>query len=100
MSQYLYAYPGLRNAETGFMADAACREADPAIFFEGCSRNEAERTEALSYCTICPVKSDCLNYAVDNNIEHGTWGGMNESDRFKYRRKLRAGTGFKRRAKT
>ena len=40
-------------------------------------------------CTICPVQPECLNYAIDNQINHGLWGGMTERERFTERAKRR-----------
>lgn len=27
-------------------------------------------------CASCPVRIQCLKFALDNNIEHGIWGGV------------------------
>ena len=29
----------------------------------------------------CPVRLDCLQYALDNGIKQGTWGGYSERER-------------------
>lgn len=39
---------------------------------------------------ICPVRMDCLAYALQAGIRHGTWGGMTESERVRLRRSERA----------
>jgi WhiB family redox-sensing transcriptional regulator len=32
-------------------------------------------------CNDCPVKDECLEYALDINETHGIWGGLNELER-------------------
>ncbi|MFJ3946309.1 WhiB family transcriptional regulator [Streptomyces griseoaurantiacus] len=56
---------------------AVCRTADPdELFVEGAAQNRAK-----ALCTGCPVRLECLSYALDNRIEHGIWGGMTERER-------------------
>lgn len=37
--------------------------------------------EALEACASCLVREKCLNYALENQITHGIWGGKTESER-------------------
>ncbi|MFJ8141130.1 WhiB family transcriptional regulator [Streptomyces sp. NPDC096013] len=54
-----------------------CKSADPdELFVVG-----AAQTRAKAVCTGCPVRTECLAYALDERIEHGIWGGMTERDR-------------------
>lgn len=56
---------------------AICQEADPEeLFVEGAAQNRAK-----AVCTGCPVRTECLAYALDHRIEHGVWGGMTEKER-------------------
>jgi WhiB family transcriptional regulator, redox-sensing transcriptional regulator len=32
-------------------------------------------------CRACPVKMDCLAWALDHRIMHGIWGGKSERER-------------------
>ncbi|MFD4635523.1 WhiB family transcriptional regulator [Streptomyces sp. NPDC058284] len=58
-------------------ARAVCRTADPDdLFAEGAAQNRAK-----AICTGCPVRTECLAYALDDRIEHGIWGGMTERER-------------------
>lgn len=34
-------------------------------------------------CMACPVKDECLDYALRNRIKEGIWGGLNERERRK-----------------
>ena len=68
-------------------ARAACRTADPELFFP--TRGERQ-TEALKYCAICPVWRDCLDHALDHNEHNGIWGGLSEGGRRRLRRKRAA----------
>ncbi|MFF5504771.1 WhiB family transcriptional regulator [Streptomyces roseolus] len=59
------------------MASGRCRAADAEdLFVEGAAQNQAKEL-----CVGCPVRSECLAYALDRRIEHGVWGGMTERER-------------------
>jgi WhiB family redox-sensing transcriptional regulator len=36
---------------------------------------------AKAICQECPVRQECLHYALDVGEPHGIWGGLNESER-------------------
>ena len=56
---------------------AACRQAQPdQLFVRG-----AEQNKAKQLCAGCPVRTECLAEALDNQIEWGVWGGMTERER-------------------
>lgn len=56
---------------------AACRRAAPdALFVRGAEQNQAKQV-----CRACPVRTECLAEALDNQIEWGVWGGMTERER-------------------
>ncbi len=56
---------------------AKCREQQPdALFVRG-----AEQNKAKLVCRGCPVRTECLAEALDNQIEWGVWGGMTERER-------------------
>lgn len=38
-------------------------------------------TEAKTVCGTCPVRSDCLDYALRWDIRHGIWGGLSTRER-------------------
>ncbi len=56
---------------------AACRATQPdQLFVRG-----AEQNKAKQLCGGCPVRTECLAEALDNQIEWGVWGGMTERER-------------------
>ena len=64
--------------ERPWAAYAACRNADPDVFFPG---SESEAEDALRICRGCPVIEECRDWALDMRIRYGVWGGMTERDR-------------------
>ena len=66
------------NLDTSWMVQGRCRDLPPEIFFpsDGVGVEVARR-----YCAECPVKALCLEYALENHIEHGVWGGASERER-------------------
>lgn len=59
---------------------ALCREADPDAWFPepGNSAHAAKRI-----CRRCPVRVECLTYALDTRQPDGVWGGKSERERHK-----------------
>ena len=56
---------------------ARCRTANAEdLFVSG-----AAQREARSFCQVCPVRTECLAYALDQRIEFGVWGGTTERER-------------------
>jgi WhiB family transcriptional regulator, redox-sensing transcriptional regulator len=76
-------------------ARAACRDADPELFFPvGHSAiAELQAAIALQICAICPVRRRCLRWALDHDEISGVWGGTTEAERIARRR---LGRGFDR----
>jgi WhiB family redox-sensing transcriptional regulator len=55
---------------------AACRGADPALFFPQPGDTETEAA-AAAICAGCPVRAVCYARAVQNGEPYGIWGGVN-----------------------
>ncbi|WP_405735042.1 WhiB family transcriptional regulator [Streptomyces sp. NBC_01537] len=55
--------------------------ADADELFFPAPRDHEAIAEAKSICGRCPVKKDCFNHALDNEIRHGLWGGLTEAER-------------------
>jgi WhiB family transcriptional regulator, redox-sensing transcriptional regulator len=77
-----------------WMDKAACVDVD--IHHDAWHPNTAnylaDTYEALRLCNDCPVVDECLNYALDENLEYGIYGGMTQEERRAMRkRRQRAG---------
>jgi len=80
---------------TNWQAEAACADLPPAELenffggpeFEGYGSAKGVRQRVMDrakqVCAGCPVRDECLAYALDNRIEYGVWGGMDEDERRK-----------------
>jgi len=62
---------------------AACRDADPDLFFpDGDFRSARAQVKAAKLiCRGCPVRTMCLSWALASGQEHGIWGGLTEDER-------------------
>ena len=62
---------------------AACRSADPDLFFPVSSSGQslAQEAEAKAICAGCPVRRECLAFALRTHQAHGVWGGLSEQER-------------------
>lgn len=63
-----------------------CRTCDAAIFFppmhfEPKAEREAREIKAKAVCGNCPVRVECLEWALDAREPFGIWGGHSELDR-------------------
>lgn len=56
---------------------AACRGASPDLFF---SVLPADVKAAKAICAGCPVRQECLEFALHSGEEYGTWGGLSEDE--------------------
>lgn len=100
-------YPQLRGSRPGIVnlsmfvanmpwfTDAACATTtDPDAWFP--NPKDIDVTDmAVAICTGCPVREQCLAYAVEHGIEYGIWGGLTATERTRQRRDRtrRRGTG-------
>lgn len=71
-----------------WFAQAACASTPDVDFFPG--PRESDR-EAKQVCARCPVRSDCLAYALKfpGISDHGIWGGLGVKERAQRRRAQR-----------
>lgn len=97
MSQYEPVWPagsGPRGPETAesqtlkWKERGYCRTMDPEIFFAKGRGNLGAIQSAKEVCnTKCPVRDQCREYALEENIDHGVWGGLSTNQRTKIRRR-------------
>ena len=66
-----------------------CGETDPEAFFpeKGGSTRDAKKV-----CMACEVRTECLEWAIDNDERFGIWGGKSERERRKIKQDRAATT--------
>jgi WhiB family redox-sensing transcriptional regulator len=71
------------TARANWRDDAACRDADPELFFPIGTAEPALRQigEAKRICRACPAQGQCLAWALDNGVTDGVWGGTTQDER-------------------
>lgn len=57
-------------------------------FMQGDSSGNYEMLKQMCN-TICPIRNQCLEYAVKHNEKHGIWGGMSYTERRNLKRSLK-----------
>ena len=67
-----------RGQENNWMHSALCLQVDPELFFPeaGQSSNSRHIRAAIAVCHRCEVRETCLQFALDNRITDGIWGGQ------------------------
>ena len=62
---------------------AACLDVDPELFFPIGNTGPAimQIEEAKKVCQRCPVREECLAWALEAGQDHGVWGGLSEEER-------------------
>jgi WhiB family transcriptional regulator, redox-sensing transcriptional regulator len=74
---------GLAAGEN-WRAAAACRSADPDLFFpvSDVGKGVDQAAEAKAICAGCRVRLQCLAFAERTRQGHGIWGGLTERERY------------------
>jgi WhiB family transcriptional regulator, redox-sensing transcriptional regulator len=62
---------------------AKCVGKETDWFFPEHGANIAEQR---AFCSDCPVRSQCLAYALEHNLTDGVWGGTSPNERRNLRR--------------
>jgi len=82
----------LGAADYSWRDEALCRDTDPELFFPIGTTGQAltQIEQAKSVCAACPVKVECLEFALATNQDSGIWGGLCEEERRAIRRQRAA----------
>lgn len=59
---------------------ALCAQTDPDLFFP---EKGGTTAAARRVCRACEVRTDCLEWALENGERYGIWGGLSERQRRK-----------------
>lgn len=76
-------------ARGGWKESGTCRQTDPELWFADSSRRVKAR--AASICASCPVRRQCLAWALVFDEEYGVWGGLDAAERRRLKRRLTTG---------
>jgi WhiB family transcriptional regulator, redox-sensing transcriptional regulator len=75
-----------RDDRAGWHAQAACLGEVNNIFYPP-MRGEPRRAKrsrearAKAVCALCPVRSECLDHAIESDERFGIWGGLTDRER-------------------
>lgn len=85
--------PGLEsNRDETWFTRARCRDVDRRLFFEPEGESAKPRArrvrQAKAVCAECPVRRECLLFALATPEHYGIWGGLTARERatLKHRR--------------
>jgi WhiB family transcriptional regulator, redox-sensing transcriptional regulator len=94
MSTFTAAAGSARDSRPDWRDEAACRDADPELFFPDADNRyaRAQVKTAKLICRGCPVSATCLSWALASGQQVGIWGGLTEDER---QRLHRRGRGFR-----
>jgi WhiB family redox-sensing transcriptional regulator len=73
-------------ADRSWRLDAVCAEVDPELFFP---EPGAPTSPAKRICAGCPVRVECLDYALAAREAHGVFGGLSAQERLRLLRRPR-----------
>jgi len=62
-----------------------CRISDPDAWFSDKDDGQSQYREAKRLCAVCPVRAECLTYALASDEVFGVWGGLTRNERLKIR---------------
>ncbi len=77
----------MRTADSVDWSQAICHSGkfDPDLWF---GDSEIDQAVAVALCTAggpggmpCPIRAECLQYALSTGESHGVWGGLTEKQR-------------------
>lgn len=74
------ALGGVETDPYPWMADGLCRDDDPAVWFPGMGESHVAAA-AVAICSTCPVRVECLAYAIEHDVGFGVFGGTSATER-------------------
>lgn len=75
-----------KEVAADWRVQAACVGFQSLFFANGDLDDKATR-RAKEICDVCPVSTECLEFALETNQRAGIWGGTTEDERRSLRRK-------------
>lgn len=66
-----------------WVTEGLCAQVDPELFFP--EKGGSTRT-SKGVCAACPVRVECLTWALEHDERHGVWGGLSERERRRLRK--------------
>lgn len=66
--------------DSAWTTSAVCRDVDPDMFF-------TDEENAVAVCGSCPVRGDCLVWALESRAYDGVYGGFTAVERDQLRRR-------------
>lgn len=58
---------------------AACAPDERSVDLDWFSTDATEKYQARAVCeSMCPVRKECLQFALDNKLVYGIWGGVDD----------------------
>ncbi len=72
----------LVDTDTRWMDNAKCNMDDGITWFADVGQSKLV-AEAKAFCQNCPVQKRCLEWALNNEIPCGVWGGQSAHQRWK-----------------
>ena len=79
------ATDGVLHGSQGWRRLALCLGQDPELWYPDGSAG----VEGVAICCECPVRLDCLTWAVEQNERDGIWGGVSARRRQRMRTEAR-----------
>lgn len=76
------------SSEQAWRRQGLCWGMDPGLWYP--TRDDG-LSPAIAVCRSCPVRPECLRYALDNNEDDGIWGGTSARQRRRIRAARRRG---------
>lgn len=73
------------SSRPAWFDEAECSGVGPGLFYAD-PGDEVVNRLARDVCTHCPVRRQCLEYAIANDEHYGIWGGMAPRQRQAIRR--------------